>query len=782
MSRRATAQPEMARGARVRLRDLRMLPVVLITWAIVGSATAAEDGSLGIAAGAAVGCVVMLTFAGRARRPAVCTIVALGFAFGGAAAAHVAVAQPERAAFASLDLAGGRSAAIEVVVVGKVEPRPQGWAFDALARQIRVGATRISTPRVPVTVHVPQRAIGLDVGADARVVGTVVPARTGERAVSVIRAEGPPEVIRPPQGILATASGLRSGLQTAVAGLPEPAAGLIAGLAVGDTSAVEPLLDSQMKSSSLSHLTAVSGANCALVVGIAFAVAAVCGLRRSLRVGAGAGTLVLFVILVTPEPSVVRAAAMAAIAMVALLLGRSGVGVAVLCSAVALLLIIDPWLSLSLGFALSAAATGSLLLGAAPLAAGLSRWLPAPVATLLAVPLAAQLACGPLLILIDPVVPLYGIVANLVAGPAAPVATVLGLLVCVAAPFPVLAQGFAVLAWLPAAWIAETASVIAALPGNAMPWIEGLAGLVALGGIGAGVVILVTGVGRTRLRAAVGVALAGVVGVVIGLGPVNDVVERSRVPGEWAIAACDVGQGDALLVRSEGQVALIDTGPDPAALSSCLHDFGVTDIDLLVLTHFDTDHRGGLPGVSGRIGTLLHGPVDDTPEAARLIRGLMGTGTRPVQAHAGMSGALGGARWQVLWPRKGNAVYGGNDASIVMSFSGGSVPPALFLGDLSASPQAALTSLLTRRYDVIKVAHHGSADQSLGLYESARPALALVSVGENTYGHPRDDILGPLERMGALIARTDLSGALAISVRTDGRLQVWHQRGVAGPG
>ncbi|RYF48078.1 MAG: competence protein ComEC, partial [Comamonadaceae bacterium] len=108
----------------------------------------------------------------------------------------------------------------------------------------------------------------------------------------------------------------------------------------------------------------MTGANCALIVAIAFGIAALLRARRGVRVAAAALALVGFVVLVSPEPSVVRAGAMAAVAMAAVLLGRAAAGVAALGLAVTLLLVADPWLSMSLGFALSAAATLSLLLAA----------------------------------------------------------------------------------------------------------------------------------------------------------------------------------------------------------------------------------------------------------------------------------------------------------------------------------------------------------------------------------------------------------------------------------
>ena len=71
------------------------------------------------------------------------------------------------------------------------------------------------------------------------------------------------------------------------------------------------------------------------------------------------------------------------------------------------------------------------------------------------------------------------------------------------------------------------------------------------------------------------------------------------MPHEWTIAACDIGQGDAVLLRSGGAVALIDTGPDPGPLDACLARLGLAHIDLLVLTHFDLDHVGGVSGGRG---------------------------------------------------------------------------------------------------------------------------------------------------------------------------------------
>ncbi|MGU3644892.1 ComEC/Rec2 family competence protein [Microbacterium sp. C23T] len=715
-------------------------------------------------------------------------IVVLAGAASAAAASHVALAQPARTAVEDLALTGGRAVAIRADVIGKIERRADGsLAFDARASRVTIG-DEIYGAGVEIAVRVSpddvDRLWQLDVGSTVDAHGTAKPGRPGERAVLEVWASRGVEVVKPPSGAAAVAGGLRRGLVAAVHGLPGEGAGLVPGLAVGDTSIVSPSLDAAMKESSLSHLTAVSGANCALVVGIAFALAAALGASRELRVACGIAVLAGFVLLVTPEPSVVRAAAMAAIAMLAVLLGRAGAGMALLSVAVALLLVLDPWLAASLGFALSVVATGSLLLWARPLATGLARAVPRPLALALAVPLAAQLACGPLLILIEPTVPVYGVLANLLAGPAAPAATVLGLAACLSAPLPWLQWGLAALAWLPASWIAATATTASALPADALPWLEGIPGAVALAGVGLsiGLAIALDRGGSRARRATRGTAIvvvAVLTGGGLGAGALTTIAGRWTLPGAWAVLACDVGQGDAVLLRSEGAVALIDTGPDPEPLAVCLSRAGIDRIDLLVLTHYDLDHIGGLDAVRGRVGTVLHGPGDATGQAA--IASLTARGARATEASAGLSGSLGGARWRVLWPKAGSRAFpSGNDASVVLDVRGGGIPSTLLLGDLSASPQRLLTAsgALDPPYTIVKTAHHGSADQDAGLYAAARPSIALVTVGaDNDYGHPRDEALKILADVDARILRTDRDGAIALWSAETGAMSLWRDRG-----
>ncbi len=718
----------------------------------------------------------------RIRRAGAGGLSVLLFAAMAAAALTAALASPARDEAAGWS---GRVAEVSATVTSSASIGQDGklW-FDAQTMSVGIRGDPVAVS-VPVRIGV-EPGEGFDLGADVRVVGQVQATDAGERAALIVFSTEA-EVVRRAAGVFDIAAGARQAFIDRSTRLPEPGAGLLPGLAVGDTRAVTQTLNDDMRTTGLSHLTAVSGANCAIVVGAVFWLTALCGGGRMLRVILAAIALSGFVVLVTPEPSVIRASVMAGVAMLTVLLGRPSAGAGMLALCAVIILLADPWLAATPGFALSVVASGALILLAPPLSRGLTRWMPAPVALAIAVPLAAQLACGPIIALFAEQQSLIGVAANLIAAPAAPVATVIGLLGCLAAPLPPLADVLTASAWLPAAWIATTAATAAELP---------VAELILPAGIGSALlVLLVSGsvaLILLRLRTSSGDApirwlspvrrvASAVVIVVVSLGGAQVLLTgplaTATSPDGWAIAACDVGQGDAVLVRSVGEVALIDTGPDPELLDACLRSLGVEHIDLLVLSHFDLDHVGGAAAVIGRVDTVLHGPPAEPPDE-RLLQELVAGGARLSSAEAGDRGVLGSTDWRVLWPlRSSSAFPAGNDASVVMDFAGGEVPRSLFLGDLSAEPQRMLLrSVRLGTYSVVKVAHHGSADQDPGLYDSVDPTIAIFSAGvDNDYGHPRQDTLDLLTATGAHVLRTDTQGRILVGIREE-ELQVWTER------
>jgi competence protein ComEC len=346
-----------------------------------------------------------------------------------------------------------------------------------------VDATTVLPAPVPVVVFAarPHDRAALGVGAVVRLSAAVRAADPGDRAAYLLQARGRLDATEAPPGPLAVADDLRQGLMRSAADLPGPGAELLPGLAIGDVSAVSPGLAQMMKDSSLSHLTAVSGANCAVIVGLVLALSAAVGLRRPARALAALVALGAFVVLVTPQPSVLRAAVMAAVLIVSTATGRPARGLPALAVAVVVLLTTDPRLARDLGFALSVLATAGLLVLAPPLAERLARRMPRRLADALAIPVAAQVACQPVLLVLQPGLPVHGVVANVLADPAAAPATVAGLVACVLLPlWPAAGDLLARLAWLPASWIAAVASVMSGLPAGRIPWATGLGGVVAL--------------------------------------------------------------------------------------------------------------------------------------------------------------------------------------------------------------------------------------------------------------------------------------------------------------
>ncbi|CAN5317312.1 hypothetical protein BH09ACT6_BH09ACT6_02680 [soil metagenome] len=278
---------------------------------------------------------------------------------------------------------------------------------------------------------------------------------------------------------------------------------------------------------------------------------------------------------------------------------------------------------------------------------------------------------------------------------------------------------------------------------------------------------------RARIRAlrvgcALVVLLSGAIYLGSGIG--TTISAGSAWPANWQIAACDIGQGDAVVVHDADRFALVDVGPDPALLTTCLNRLSITRIDLLVLTHYDLDHVGGLSAVLGRVSVVLLGPPEDSRDAAMADR-LAKSGAEVRHARRGDSGELGALAWNILWPPADTALRG-NDASVTIEFTGSL--RSLFLGDLGEDSQRlVMAANVLNREDVVKVAHHGSADQSEDFYQAIRATVGLVSVGANNrYGHPTDRLLAILARSGTAAYRTDLLGMIVVAPSPDGMI-VW---------
>ncbi|MGW7479973.1 ComEC/Rec2 family competence protein [Nonomuraea muscovyensis] len=408
----------------------------------------------------------------------------------------------------------------------------------------------------------------------------------------------------------------------------------------------------------------------------------------------------------------------------------------------------------------------------------LPRW----VAEAVAVPAAAQAAVTPLLVLMSGELSLVAVPANLLAGPAVAPATLLGFGAALVAPFwPEAAQAIVVPAGYAVGWIIMVARWAVSLPLAIVPWQGGIAGLALLAVVVAVTVVVL----RRRAPRAVVLTLAG--GALVAVLLVRPIV-TSWPPKAWLMVACDVGQGDGLVIAAgPGRGVVVDAGPDPVTMDRCLRRLGIADVPLVILTHPHADHVDGLPGVfqGRRVGGVVVSPHPSATRHApgphhrsRLSVDLARRRIPQWTASPGSQWRLGPSEVTVLAPdlSKGDMHGQGegsgiNNSSVVVHvrWRAGS---ALLSGDIETEAQRALLGGNLPRADILKVPHHGSPRQDPAFFSAVAPRAALISVGtDNDYGHPAELTVAILHRLGARVYRTDRSGDLAV-VEHEGRLAV----------
>lgn len=660
--------------------------------------------------------------------------------------------------------------------VGSADGPPARVAVNVRLTGIRTSGGGLNL-RVPAVVMASGAGwAGILPGQHVRFDGRLSPARDNDLLGATITTSAPPTLVGRPPWWQRSAETVRTGLRRASSGLPARERGLLPGLVDGDTSRLDPLLAQQFRTAGLSHLVAVSGTNVAIVVG------AILLLARRLRAppwfSAGLGAVVLagFLVVARPSPSVLRAVVMAAVLLVALATGRARAALPALALAVIVLLAWQPTWAADAGFAMSVLATAALLMLAPGWADALRRRrLPPGLAEGLAVASAAGVATAPVIVLLSGQVSLVSVPANLVAELAVAPATVLGVLAAACGPWcPPLAAGLAQLAGVPCRWLTTVAAAAAGLPGATLPWPADIAGAVLLVGVS---VVLAAALSVRRLRVPLAAALLTVVVVQV---PVRMWADGWPAGGA-ILVACDVGQGDGLVIPVAAHAAIVvDDGRNPVPIDRCLRSLGISAVPLLVLSHFDLDHVGGTPGVvAGRqVGHVLTSPLQEPALGHGIVHGALDP--RGVPTFTPPTGAVldvGPARVEVLASRSAQA--GGqpdsNDSSLVVRVEvrGRSM---LFLGDAAEEEQQYLLAEHARLgVDVLKVAHHGSAHFEPALYAATHASLAVVSVGaHNPYGHPTARALNELARLSMPVVRTDVQGDIAVVPTATGLRTVSH--------
>jgi competence protein ComEC len=597
--------------------------------------------------------------------------------------------------------------------------------------------------------------------------------------------------------------------------LPEPEAGLAAGILIGLRDRVDRTVAANFTTAGVSHVVAISGWNIAIVAAAIAALAGRFGRRRRAVVTVVA--IVAYICFAGASASVLRAGAMAGVVLLARETGRAGRAAAALGWAAALLLLADPRLIADAGFQLSTLATVGLIALTTPLTDRLDRvaggLLPRWLSEGLGVSLAAQAATLPVVLasfgrlaVIAPAVNLLVVPLVAPAMAAGIVAMAGGALLAMGGP-PSLGAILAAPGWVALRLIVGIVDVAAALPLASISLEPPLGSIVGLTSVAIGGATLL-GLRRRRPRIVPATrdevdrppsrrasrSMRAAAATLVVAVTVTGAVIVSRSSGEARVTVLDVGQGDAILVEgSKGGRLLIDGGPDPDRLLVELdRRLPPWDrrIDALILSHPHEDHVAGLALLLDRYAVArvfepgMRGPG---PGYAAWLDRVASAGQRPrLSIAAGDRLAVDEIDLRVLWPIQGQVPVEPpdtgtaiNNVSVVVL---GTVGGRRFLlaGDVEQEVDPSLLAEGLPTVDLLKVAHHGSRTATTEAFVSTvRPRVAIASAGTgNPYGHPARSTLERLGTAGARVYRTDQDGTVSVtfdaagmSVRTSPRRQ-----------
>jgi competence protein ComEC len=654
-----------------------------------------------------------------------------------------------RAAFARVTVTGpGRRTQFALRIPGRIERFGDRDVREPVLLQLPVGRSPPEGSILELPVLVAEPRSGED-GFDERT-------WLRRHGVHVVLQGRDPEVVGRRGGLGGVADRLRSAIGAALAsGVSGERRAVLLGIVLGEDEGLDEDLRDAFRASGLYHLLAVSGQNVALVAGGVLLVAWLLGIPRMAGQVGALGAIGGYVLAVGAQPSVVRAGIAGALASLAWMCARERDRLWFLLLGALVLLAWNPYNLLDPGFQLSFTAVAAIFTLVPRLMRRLEGYpLPRAAAAVVAVSIACGVATAPILLFQFGSVPAYSVIANAMAAPV--VAPLLGLGLLAAAVHPIVPDVAALLVWLDgwlAAYLVLSARAVASLPHAqlaAAPVLLAASGLTAF--------ILL---GRRSRVLAVAVATAGLVAIAWRAAP-DPVLPP---PAGMRVTFLDVGQGDATLIQAPRGSLLVDQGPPEANVARQLRRFGIRELSLLVLTHPQRDHVGGAADIlSGtRVRTVLDPRLASTaPEERAAIAEAKERHVPVVTARPGLEYAIGRLRLRVLWPDgPGVASEDPNLRATVCLVSYGEVD--VLLGADAESP--VLLPLRLPPVEILKVSHHGSADELLpALLRQVRPNVAVISVGEgNTYGHPTPETLAALDAApGLAVYRTDRDGAVTV--------------------
>lgn len=555
----------------------------------------------------------------------------------------------------------------------------------------------------------------------------------------------------------------------AAARYDQPERGLVTALLTGERDGLDRQSLSDLTRSGLMHVTAVSGLHCGFLIAL---LGVLVFRRQRLTALLGYPVLLLYAAMTGCTPSVVRACVMMGFVLLAPLLGREGDGPTSLSGALLVILLANPFAIASVSLQLSFAAVAGLLwLGpriygaleaCGPKRGGLVKKLWLFLTGTLSASLGVMILTAPLSAVYFGFLALASPLSNLLVLWMAPALFACALLGTVFPPLAALAAPMA-------RYLLWAAGLTAGLPGVRFAGPEAVMWLLL-----AYTLLGICALSRERRRkyafalCALAVSLAAV-----------KALPRAVVGGDLLTAvAVDVGQGAGTLLHSGGRTALVDCGGSGSRSAGDIaaDHFaaqGRVRLDLLVLTHFDSDHCNGVEQLFYRMRVdRVAVPAGDTdPEAAaRLMELAEAEGAQVVLVEGTERLPLGEAELTLFPPLGGGT---SNESGLFVLCTAGEFD-VLITGDADAFVEKMLVKYQPiPDIEVLVAGHHGSKHSSCGEFlQAVAPEIALISAGaNNSYGHPAQETLERLEELGAEIHRTDREGTVTVRVK-DGRVGI----------
>lgn len=554
---------------------------------------------------------------------------------------------------------------------------------------------------------------------------------------------------------------------------PSDSTGFVRALLTGERSGLSYAQKNALSVSGISHTVAISGMHISILLGM---IVLLCGNRRWLNAAIGIPIIVIFTLMAGAQPSVVRAAVMQSIMLLAPLLMReydplTALGAAALC-----ILIPNPWAVANLSFQLSFGSMLGILLFSGRLNRALAAAVPArkrprsrftrPILRYILATAASTLsACVftvPVIAWQFGTVSLMSLFTNLLTLWAVTLAFELSLAACILSFVWIIPARAP--AWL-AAWLVRyilgVARLITRIPVSAVYTdnIYIIAWLVFLY-LAFGVCLL-----YRKKQLLLPCVCAGVICLCLSVW--FGYFEANR--GEAAFTALDIGQGQCLIFEQNGLTLMYDCGGSNAdaageAAARFLLSRAAPRVDILILSHYDLDHAGGVCQLLSRI------PVDtvylpdipcDTTLRSRIEASAAEQGSALHYLTRDESLRLGDSSLRIFAPIDADSE---NDASVALLYSRGDYD-ILATGDMTAASERKLLSRGSLPdIEVLVAGHHGAATSTCeALLEMTAPETVVISVGAgNSYGHPADDTIARIEAAGAQVYRTDLCGNITI--------------------